>query len=97
MVGGTPTRHNRRDLPGDGTPTAVDIVVTETFDYAGKGGRISSVLTTNSFNDFEFLASQSYNDLGRVEDLVYPICQVSGALATVAGVDSFALTGTILP
>jgi RHS repeat-associated protein len=63
-------RHNR--LGGTS-----DYVVTETYDYAGIGGRVSSVLTTSSVNDLEFLVSQTYDPLGRVEDLVYPSCQGS--------------------
>ncbi len=70
-------RHNLLDIPGDGTPNNVDVVVTETYDYAGIDGAVSSVLTTNSFNDLDFLVSQTYDPLGRVEDLTYPICQGS--------------------
>ncbi|MCP4246711.1 MAG: RHS repeat protein, partial [bacterium] len=62
-------RHNRLG--------ASDFVVTETFDYAGRGGRVSSVLTTSNVNDLEFLVSQTYDPLGRVEDLTYPACQGS--------------------
>ncbi len=70
-------RHNVLDVPGDGTSSDVDVVVTETYDYAGIDAQVSSVLTTNSFNDLDFLVSQTYEALGRVEDLTYPICQGS--------------------
>ncbi|MCP3978409.1 MAG: hypothetical protein GY716_03620, partial [bacterium] len=70
-------RHNRLDVPGDRTRDPVDVVVTETYDYAGTGGRVSSVHTANTFNDFDFLVSQSYDPLGRVYDLTYPVCQGS--------------------
>ena len=63
-------RHNY--LPGVG-----DVVVTEAFDYAGVGGRVSSVRTTNTVNDLEFQASQTYDALGRARDLTYPACLVS--------------------
>ena len=65
-------RHNY--LPGVG-----DVVVTETFDYAGVGGRVSSVRTTNTVNDLEFQTSQTYDALGRVRDLIYPTCLVSAS------------------
>ncbi len=70
-------RHNRLDIPGDGTANPIDVVVTETYDYAGTGGRVSSVLTANTFNDLDFLMSLTYDPLGRLEDLTYPICQGS--------------------
>lgn len=60
----TAVRHNRVDLPGDDADTISDIVVTETYDYAAKGGRVSSRLTTNTANDLEFLQSYTYTDLG---------------------------------
>ena len=63
-------RHNY--LPGVG-----DVVVTEAFDYAGVGGRVSSVRTTNTVNDLEFQTSQTYDALGRARDLIYPTCLVS--------------------
>ena len=65
-------RHNY--LPGVG-----DVVVTEAFDYAGVGGRVSSVRTTNTVNDLEFQTSQTYDALGRVRDLIYPTCLVSAS------------------
>ena len=67
-------RHNRLDVPGDGTGSDVDVVVTETYDYGGIDGRVSSVLTTNTFNDLDFLLTQTYEPLGRLEDLTYPVC-----------------------
>ena len=70
-------RHNRVDLPGDGADTISDIVVTESYDYAAKGGRVSSRRTTNSLNDLEFLTGFTYRDLGRLAQLAYPDCQVS--------------------
>ncbi len=33
--------------------------------------------TANTFTDFDFLVSQSYDPLGRVYDLTYPVCQGS--------------------
>ena len=65
-------RHNY--LPGVG-----DVVVTEAFDYAGVGGRVSSVRTTNTVNDLEFQTSQTYDALGRVRDLIYPTCLISAS------------------
>ena len=49
------------------------------FDYAGVGGRVSSVRTTNTVNDLEFQTSQTYDALGRVRDLIYPTCLVSAS------------------
>ena len=54
-------------------------MVTEAFDYAGVGGRVSSVLTTNTVNDLEFQTSQTYDALGRARDLIYPACETSTA------------------
>ena len=57
-------RHNCLDGIGD-------VAVTETFDYAGKGGRVSFVLTANNFNDLDFLVSRTY------DPPIYPTCLVS--------------------
>ena len=65
-------RHNCLDGIGD-------VAITETFDYAGKGGRVSFVLTANSFNDLDFLVFQTYDALGRARDLIYPTCLVSSS------------------
>lgn len=67
----TAVRHNWIQHPTSGT--LLDIIVTEDYTYAGRGGRVSqrdtSLNTAHSFTQ-----AWSYNDLGQVTTLTYPTC-----------------------
>ncbi|HEY0142260.1 MAG TPA: RHS repeat domain-containing protein, partial [Thermoanaerobaculia bacterium] len=64
----TAKRHNRSDLG--------DVIVTEQYTYDGRGGRVSSRVTTAdstmSFNGATFTLSQTWDELGNLDTLTYP-------------------------
>lgn len=67
----TAMRHNRGTSLGD-------ITVTETFFYAGLGGRLSSKQTTLGTGE-SFSDSYTYNSLGDLATVGYPSCAGCGA------------------
>ena len=77
----TATRHNR-------TPELGDVEVTETYAYAGAGGRLSrkeTVVTTRGSapETYTFSEAYTYNALGDVSTLEYPGC-TTGCSSLVA-------------
>lgn len=64
-------RHNWV-LPPGGTGD-VDVTVTETYTYGGRGGRVSRRDTAAS-TDQTFTQGWTYDDLGRVSRIEYPRC-----------------------
>ncbi|MCP4309596.1 MAG: hypothetical protein GY788_32915, partial [bacterium] len=71
-------RHNWVEIvtPLEPNPGDLDAVITETFKYAGRDGRVSARQTrfTLSGTTYAFDLSQTYDDLGNVETLTYPQC-----------------------
>jgi YD repeat-containing protein len=68
----TATRYNH-DRPG-----AADVRVSETYEYFGKGGRVSKRTTdvrTGAFTQIaNFVHQQTWNDLGQPLSVTYPDC-----------------------
>ncbi|HYI08173.1 MAG TPA: hypothetical protein VEK57_03795 [Thermoanaerobaculia bacterium] len=73
----TATRHNHH------SDFQEPVLVTETFSYAGKGGRLSSKKTDVTgpagFEGASFTDGYEYDALGAVEMVTYPACAGCGA------------------
>ena len=57
--------------------TAFEVIVSESYTYGGKGGRVSArstLIDDHGLNQFLFNQSWVYDDLGNPTSLGYPNC-----------------------
>jgi RHS repeat-associated protein len=70
-------RHNRVDLPWDGTNNPVDVLVTETYAYGGVGAAVSSrqtVVAPPGYSAMTFAQGFTYSPVGGPDQVTYPDC-----------------------
>jgi hypothetical protein len=66
-----------------GTPFNATVLATETYTYGGRQGRVSSRTTQMTYNNTpseSFSQSWSWNELGDLASISYPLCQFAACV-----------------